>query len=48
MRTALQSFSVPASMEALIEAEIVSRDAVLGVSVLMHSVGVAAENDPWL
>lgn len=48
MRTALQSFSVPASMEALIEAEIVSRDAVLGVNVLMHSVGVSVENDPWL
>jgi exodeoxyribonuclease V alpha subunit len=48
MRTALQSFSVPASMESLIEAEIVSRDAVLGVSVLMHSVGVSVENDPWL
>jgi exodeoxyribonuclease V alpha subunit len=48
MRTALESFNVPASMEPLIASEIVPRDAVIGASVLMHSVGVSAQDSPWL
>lgn len=48
MRTALQSFTTPASVEPFIEAEIVSRNALLGVSVLMHSVGVPTQVSPLL
>ena len=48
MRTALQSLSIPASVKPFIDAEIVTRDAVLGVSVLMHSVGVSTQVSPLL
>ena len=48
MRTAIGSLTVPPSLEGLIEAKIVSRDAVLGVVVIMESFGVAAPKTPWL
>jgi exodeoxyribonuclease V alpha subunit len=48
MRTALKSLSIPTSVKPFIEAEIVSSDAVLGASVLMHSVGVSTQESPLL
>lgn len=48
MRTAFQSLSVPLTVEPFIEAEMVTRDAVLGVSVLMHSVEVSLDVSPAL
>lgn len=48
MRTALQSLTIPAALEKLISLDVVSREAVLGVCVIMQSFGVSVESAPLL